>query len=194
VHSKEGAKQDFMAAAVVAGLLLVGLGYRQGNLQSLAQYPVALARRGENWREAVRWVNEAIEKGDRVYLDADLIESRRLSRSNSPPLPRNHLPIVSPEPIQSLTEYLRFPVRGPYMVDGPVGLYDLEADVILSSVDPIIDQAPVTTNVLGSGGQSYTIVRRPAIRLPRVHTTNRMIIPFGGVSILVEPSSLAPDR
>jgi mannosyltransferase len=92
-----------------AMVLVFGLSWQQGTLARLRPHPVALVTRGENWRDAIAWLNANTQPDDLVNLDSGLIEARGLpSVSRGLALPRGQL------------EYLCFPVAGPYQLDRTV--------------------------------------------------------------------------
>lgn len=87
-------------------VLIVGLAWHQGTLARLRPYPVALVTRGENWRDAIAWLNANTQPHDLVNLESGLIEARGLPRvSRGLAMPPDQL------------EYLRFPVAGAYQLD-----------------------------------------------------------------------------
>ena len=164
-----GERTRRVVGALTALLFVLGLGWHQGTWQALPGYPVALAIRGEDWRSAVAWLNRNAGDADQVYLDPGLIESRVLFWSNRGEPPK-HL-------TEAGSEYLRFPVRGPYPLERAVALCDV---AIQSQVAPILPPQK---------GAAYILARRPAQLVPPPpKSVNQRVIPFGGVSVVLRSS------
>ncbi|MCG8653729.1 MAG: glycosyltransferase family 39 protein [Pirellulales bacterium] len=99
-----------LGGPLAAIFLIIGLANHQGVLRRLPDYPVALARRGENWRDAVGWVRRHADRTEPVMLDSRLIEVAEMDDRYPVELPAEQL------------EYLLFPLSGPYQLDQAVHL------------------------------------------------------------------------
>jgi hypothetical protein len=92
--------------ALAAALLFWPPTVRQ-TLWQLRDYPVALVRRGEDWRGAVAWIDDRADRDDPVMVDAGLIEAHSWQSGQ--------------RPAATATQriYLTYPVRGPYRLKQP---------------------------------------------------------------------------
>ncbi len=189
VRQSEPTKGQATTLAVgIAGLLLLGLGLRQATLQALPKYPVALAVRGEEWREAIRWVNETAGTGEPVFLDPGLIEQTSLFSLESRPSSATGSRVAVFRPLTpAMTEYLLFPVSGPYKVDRTVGIFNTELDVFMSSENPSL--------VYRSGSRlrrQWIIVRGQPKRYRNMRRGTGTMVPFGGVSVIIKLGARQP--
>ncbi len=82
-------------------------------LQRAIVHHTLLVQRNEGWREAVQWLGQRHPASTVVYLDAGLIESKRLLASDQLQMPRSPLTVQS---------YLTFPLQGPYRWDHAVAI------------------------------------------------------------------------
>lgn len=174
-------RRGTLVSISTAALLLVGLGTAQRIYQRLVEYPVALAVRGEDWRSANQWVNDNARIGDIVLLESGLIEAKGqlpdevLSGSDG----IVQIRAIGQEPGRgspSALEYLLFPVRGPYSIPHHVGLHPWGAV-----------RDPTDADALS---RVYFLIRRPASQLEKNRRVVGTIIPFGSVSVVVEPAVL----
>ena len=174
-------RQATMQATVVAGVLLLGLGLRQGTLPALPNYPVALAVRGEGWREAIDWVNETAETGEPVFLDPGLIEAEKLFSLDSRSSPTTGSKLVDRPVGPEMMEYLLFPVSGPYKVDRPVELLNTRLEVLAASGNPTFVHPPASR-----APRQWIIVRGQAKRFRTMSRGTGTVVPFGGVSVIIK--------
>lgn len=93
---------------VVLLIFVGGLLFHQGVLSTIVAGRFPMQLRGEAWRQAVQRVNSQRDHGDHVWLDSGLIEASVLSAP----------PDRWPQEYDRIWEYLQFPVRGPYRIDG----------------------------------------------------------------------------
>lgn len=157
-----------LVGAVAVVVIVIGLSNAQGTLRPLTRYPVALVYRGEDWRDAVRWLNTHSEPEQWINLDSDLIEAKSLPREPDVTQVNRTL---SPE-----WEYLTFPVRGPYALDRPT--------------IPVRDLASLTS---GPTGEVVVLSRRPASRIAAAlrQAADETLLSrvrlhaFGNISVLV---------
>ena len=90
-------------------LIITGLGIDQGLLNKLRFYPVALAQRGEDWREAKLWLEKHTQPESLILLDSGLIEGQSWIT-----------PELFEKSNENRLEYLCFPFRGPYNLNRPL--------------------------------------------------------------------------
>lgn len=94
--------------AISFGLVCLGLLlWQQGTWAKLIRGETRLARRGEDWRAAVAFINHQKTGHEPVWVDASLIEQQRFSARVDDPV---------------FEEYFRYPVGGPYSVIEAVGV------------------------------------------------------------------------
>ncbi|MDE0863435.1 MAG: hypothetical protein OSA98_06580 [Rubripirellula sp.] len=146
-------------AWVMAATIVMGIGIHQRTLSRLHHYPVALVKRGEDWNNAVAWLQRESNTGSQILLDSGLIENKTW---------------ITPELFESRNdakrEYLLFPVRG---------LYRLNRDVI--PVDSTLQPA-----IPLSGDQtSIYILTRDSPDRTRQRIRGGQVIGFGRVSIVI---------
>lgn len=99
-----------LASLAVALMCLVLLTYQQGTLGAWSRGDGVLARRGENWKSAVAFVRNMAIAGDRVWIDAGLIEQQ------------GHPTFVTDPKMEP---YLRYVTGGPYRLGeqaDPIGI------------------------------------------------------------------------
>ena len=159
---------------LVTGSLLVGwLGFRQSTFESLARRPSAVVRRGEDWRGAVRWVNRRLNSGDRLLVDAGLIEATAYLKRGVTPRPGT---------TSDQLRYLCFPVLGPYRPDREISIAPLGLAAAAASGADL--------NLPGEDHHLFVISRRRVTALSRIleswlsdrQEIRIQIAAFGGVS------------
>lgn len=151
--------------------------FRSGQVSSLSRYPVALVHRGEDWRSAVAWIRDRVQPNDEVLLDAGLIEAAAWIPTFA----------ARPDGFDELTkrrsEFLTFPVRGPYFLRQPVlplgrNLRDLEASV---------------QRFAANRGQVYVLSRRPPVRVdPSLIQQGWRVNRFGNLTVLSRSMATKP--
>ena len=154
-------------AWALAFLLIFGLCLDQRTIQTLPNYPVALVVRGENWRQAIAWLEEHTTERDSVLVDAGLIEGQSWITPNLL-LPVN----------QRRCDYLTFPARGPYDLScalTPVG----------SSLKPLEE---FVSKPRGSDGLTFILTRRPASQALQ-HKFPGRVKNFGNVTVITPPTT-----
>jgi len=146
-------------SAWVAVVCLGMLAWQQGTLSRILQGDWRLARRGEDWRAAAAFIRSANKGNEPVWVDANLIEQQRFPA---------RVADTAYEP------YLRYPVDGPYHVDGAVGVGSGALPVWLD----LSAQSLVNTN------RYYLLRGRPpaSIELPAGVQTHS----FGTISVLIQ--------
>jgi mannosyltransferase len=84
------------------------------NIIGIMRAPRVAVQRGEDWRGAVAWVNQAARSGSgqTIWVSPGLIETERFLASGDP----------------AKIDYLTFPLHGPYRIDHPVVAFDIAAD------------------------------------------------------------------
>lgn len=158
-------KRGGLCLAVGLALLLA---FQQRTLQRLTSYPVALVTRGENWREAMQWIQENADQRHQLILDSGLIEaSQWLDDEHS----------VSPGELQ----FLRFPIQGPYEAD--LGSERFQV-VDLSSRD-----LPHPTQQ----SRLILLTRRPPSRMKNAFPSSQRIYRFGGLSVIESTQDIKKD-
>ncbi len=166
---------------VTATVLVIGLIHRQGTLQRLPEYPVALAARGEDWRAANAWVRSNARASDLIYLDAGLVEANAWLIAESP---------SGGQPTAEQLDYLVFAANGPYGID------QIVAPTTLNFPLPVNQSPSESSGVVGSriaASRVIVITRRPANQVNRFRQFDgAKILSFGNVSVLLQPS--LPDR
>lgn len=183
-HSTGRNKASPIIAACAALLLITGLGIKQRTLQRLPQYPVALAVRGEGWREAVAWINQNAGSKDRVGLDPKLIESEALfSEKGDRPDGPDEATLGRDNTTQSQLDYLLFAVRGPYQLERPTELLHFENQWLKNSPATPVDSNEIAKNRHNS--REFMLVRRSIAGLKTQLSDASRIKPFGGVSVIV---------
>lgn len=100
-------------------LIITGLAWSQNTLQRIHRYPVAYARRGEDWRDAMKYISDISSPSDSLWLAPGLIEEA-LYRSDSSGIGDGRQ--NDPERI-SLQSYLLYPSQGPYKIETPFRLW-----------------------------------------------------------------------
>lgn len=140
-------------------------------------------QRNEAWREAIAWLGDQVSDHERVYLDAGLIEARRLDDGSDD---------------QDLIDYLAFPIRGPY---GTPSLRDRTSPIARSLLLPL--------DVLGSPESSddrVWVVSRRSMRSMRSALKRSIrrsgpfdyaavrLTSFGNVTIAELPRLKKPQR
>ncbi len=95
-------------AAVVAVVVLGQMLVEQRTMDVWRRGELIGTLRGEDWRGASRWLSQRMEPGDQLWCAANVIEG--------------HVPAADVD--SQLSEYLSFPLRGCYAVNGiePLGL------------------------------------------------------------------------
>ncbi len=187
-------RNEVLITSAAGFVMITGLGLHQGTIQALPNYPVALAVRGEGWREAIDWVRNRAGSEDRILLDPGLIESDILfqadsqnsahgNRSAGATLQRSAGATLQ-QRVSPSSDYLLFPVGGPYSVDWPVELRSLESPIHLRSGNPS------TNGESAFQGRRIFIVRRPATGLKSVQQEAVEMVPFGGVTVIVRTGAL----
>ena len=140
-------------------LIITGLGIDQGLLNKLRFYPVALAQRGEDWREAKLWLEKHTQPESLILLDSGLIEGQSW---------------ITPELFEkgneNRLEYLCFPFRGLYNLNRPLV-------PVATNLRPVVAQTDRFKPV-------YTVTRDTPTRVRR-RVNGGKIKGFGRVSIVI---------
>jgi len=142
----------------MAAMIVIGIGIHQRTLSRLHHYPVALVKRGEDWRNAIKWLQRESDAGSQILLNSGLIENQTW---------------ITPELFEDRNdakrEYLIFPVRG---------LYRLNRDVL--PVDETLQPAiPLSDNET-----TVYILTRDSPERTRQRINAGEVIGFGRVSIV----------
>jgi len=145
-------------AGLMAAMIVIGIGIHQRTLSRLHHYPVALVKRGEDWRNAIKWLQRESDAGSQILLNSGLIENQTW---------------ITPELFEDRNdakrEYLIFPVRG---------LYRLNRDVL--PVDETLQPAiPLSDNET-----TVYILTRDSPERTRQRINAGEVIGFGRVSIV----------
>jgi len=187
-----------VAAAVIATILLAGLTLSQGVLPTAITHPGRLAYRGEDWRGALQWMVREATKGDLLFVDSGLIESRTFIHQ-----------LDRPERL----DYLRLPVLGPYAIfagDDRFAFLDAEYELLESHLKTAfanghVSRVPAST---ADGDRRVMILtRRPVSRVDlsslesvgggdkgfEVQFHEARLESFGGVSVLMLPLVPTPS-
>ncbi len=99
---RQGWQETLCFSATIG--LLVALGcWSQNVLPRIAEGRWQLITRGENWRGAIAYLNERTKLNDAIAIDAGLIEQNAWQNE-----------IVSAPLVNDKSEYLSYPLRGPY--------------------------------------------------------------------------------
>jgi mannosyltransferase len=161
-------RQRQLLSIVTAGILMVLVPYQQGTIQQLPNYPVALAKRGEDWRGALQWVRSNARSNDLIYLDAGLIENRTwLNRT---------LPVSSVVNLdQAHLDYLTFAGRGPYSLDRNAIPIDAGGSLLFLTGNP--------------SRRVFVILRRPASQIAKSIPFRSNLYRFGHVTVIVQAST-----
>lgn len=96
---------------VPLGLLVT----QQGTFDRALQGKLPLVRRGEGWRELVRYLDDAVPKTTVIHLEPGLIEASRLLREEKK--------VAQPGVASEAQWYLTNPLRGPYAWPDVVAFY-----------------------------------------------------------------------
>jgi hypothetical protein len=128
-------------------------------------------RRGEHWRELVRYLEDAVPKATVIHLEPGLIESSRLLREEKK--------VTQPAGASEAQWYLANPLRGPYAWPGVVAFY-------AGSVEKNVD-FPIVFRGSRSAAQSW--LRAQA---GRMDTDQIEIRSFGNVQWLEKASQRLP--
>tara|TARA_R110002049_G_scaffold2750_9_gene22364 strand:- start:34066 stop:35664 length:1599 start_codon:yes stop_codon:yes gene_type:complete len=185
-----------VARFVVAATLIVGLTYSQGVMQTAASDPSRLAVRGEDWRGAIRWINQHTTSSDRLFLDSGLIEQRRWVPHMYPP---------NWQPASFHEQYFSLPVSGPYQTRlcHPIGRTSNSLKSHIYNDARFRSQWLINVQALPAQQRRFVFLsRRPADQqdLASIKAMDRKYIDpdavevhgFGGVSVMVIP--LAVDE
>jgi hypothetical protein len=179
-------------ALVTATVLAIGLAHKQGTLQQLPNYPVALAIRGEDWRAANAWVRSNAEATDLIFLDAGLVEAHAWLDSGSGLVKHgDNITVMSPparEPTSQQLDYLVFAVNGPYDIGASVLPTTLGSRLRPYELPSDWSSVPQKNN---AANRVIVITRRPANRVnPSFRSAGSKVLGFGNVSVIVRPSNL----
>ena len=145
-------------ASLMAAVMVLGIGIQQQTLSRLHHYPVALVKRGEDWRNAIEWLQRESEEDSQILLNAGLIENQTWIA-----------PALFEGRNDAKREYLTFPVRGPYRLNRDV----FPVDGTLQPAIPLPDsETPVF------------ILSRDSPETTRQRITGGEVIGFGTISIV----------
>ncbi len=90
--------------AIGAACAIAGLMWYQGTTRSLTSWNPVFTGRGENWRDAVAWINEDSQPNEFILLDSGLIEATVLRQAQD----------LEDTIDLGCSRYLQFPISGPY--------------------------------------------------------------------------------
>jgi len=138
--------------------------------------PRVAVQRGEDWRGAVAWVNQAARSGpgQTIWVSPGLIETERFLASGDP----------------AKIDYLTFPLRGPYRIDHPVVAFDIAAAPAVQA-ERLAEEQSVIAVIRGSERSANVWANRILASLPggidnaeprtfRVHRFGRVqVVEFG---------------
>ena len=141
---------------------------------------MALAVRGEDWRAAVQWIKDQTSNDDAIFLEPDLIEPQRLNRAKSKQPTDAAPPLAEEVDSERLRSYLLYPVRGPYYVDRPVQLWQ-ERKMSTRQATQLEPRQAATAP------RQVLLIRRPAYQLKHLTRAGVEVIPFGNLSIVINP-------
>ncbi|WP_068258069.1 glycosyltransferase family 39 protein [Rubripirellula obstinata] len=176
------ANRGWLAApAFVAIVLLLGLTWSQGVLQTLCTRPHLLAYRGEDWRSAVGWVQSQKGEKDTISLDPGLIESRILSQWRT----------IEPAPTIDDLRYLRYPVSGPYRLENvrlipPIGMRVSRRESI-GGYGVRVGHARSSWIIARTSGETasqFAVNEKQENLFLRFGSTKSEVRSFGGVSVI----------
>lgn len=168
--------QGVLSLAVSIVLLGSLGGWSQNVLPRISKGRWQLITRGENWRDAIAYVDQHAKADDAVAIDAGLIEQAAWQDE-----------IVSAPLMNNKSEYLSYPLRGTYELSNA-------ASVIAPNLSPMNYWAM-------THGRGWVISRRPAnhlmaliqehLRVNRIDTKRVKIQTrsFGGVSVALVDAS-----
>jgi hypothetical protein len=170
-------------AFAIAGVILLGLTYSQGVLQTAIKNPLLLAYRGEDWRGAIRWIDQHTTTSDLLLLDSGLIEAKIWH----PRYPSAWHPSDLRE------RYLLLPALGPYQTQ-PFHAID-DAVESLRYVGSRRKQHPFDFQLFPSRRRYVVILSRYPVSDPKVTSIRQFhssqivdgsieIHGFGGVSVV----------
>ncbi len=156
----------FFNPGIWSGFLVIALAWDQNLLHTLTDYPVAYARRGEKWREAVEHINQLASVEDTIWISPGLIEEKLLEQNLSVNL--NQPNGRQPDSLTRLEDFLKYPVHGPYRLRFPVQLWKGKR-----------------ASQMGEPGRDILLVRVPASRLHQSLKSASEVTSFGGLCVLI---------
>ena len=163
----EGIRKPTIAGLTLAFTLLLCLEVQQRTWRRLRLSPVALVNRGEDWRQAIEWLQQESEPESLILLDSGLIEGQSW---------------ITPQLFEienaAKLDYLCFPLRGPYHLNREV----IPVGASLQPVIPLADAKRPT----------YILTRNAASKVKQRVATGE-VLGFGRVSV-VHPAKRAPLR
>lgn len=175
----------------MATFFVVMLMHQQGTWERFLQLPNPMVTRGENWRQALQWLEEQVPEGDLVFIDSGLIEANEYL-DGVWVMGSQEQPVVA-------REYLEYPMRGPYRPNRP----------LLENTEPINRSLLFPLGVLGLGGETVErvwIVSRRNMRSMKAALKRSIrrtgpfdyygvrVTNFGNVSIAEIPKLKKPKR
>ena len=162
-----GKSKPTLTGLALAFTILLCLEVQQRTWRRLRLSPVALVNRGEDWRQAIEWLQQESEPESLILLDSGLIEGQSW---------------ITPQLFEienaAKLDYLCFPLRGPYHLNREV----IPVGASLQPVIPLADAKRPT----------YILTRNAASKVKQRVATGE-VLGFGRVSV-VHPAKRAPLR
>ena len=153
----------YFKSSILGGILIGTLAWNQGITRTLHKYPIAYAKRGEHWREAIEYINQIASEKDKIWLSPGLIEERLYQRDES----QSAETVDRRANAANLEKYLLYPLCGPYRIHNNAKLW--------------LDHR----GTFGSGGREILLARTHPRRLGTSLKNNGEIKGFGNLSVII---------
>ncbi|MCP4945414.1 MAG: hypothetical protein GY924_26000 [Planctomycetaceae bacterium] len=161
-----GKRKSTLTGFALAFTILLCLETQQRTWQRLQLSPVALVTRGENWREAIEWLQQESESECLILLDSGLIEGQSW---------------ITPELFEiensAKLEYLCFPLRGPYHLD--------------REVIPVGPSFQPVTRLADAKRPTY-ILTRNTVKTAKRRVAANEVLGFGRVAVVLPVKQASP--
>jgi mannosyltransferase len=148
--------------ATLSGLILVALAWNQALIQNMKNYPFAYAKRGENWRDAIEYINQIANTDDAIWLAPGLIEEKRFREATN-----SAGKTATADHTSESETYLLFAVNGPYALNH-------EAHIWLNRFTKV-----------DKPGRNILLARTAAHRLNPDFRRAHKVIAFGNLSVTI---------
>lgn len=154
--------QIMVHPALICFFIIGTLAWNQGLVQTIGNYPTAYAKRGERWREAVKYINRIASDDDAIWVAPGLIEEKLYRQAQRGTLTQNQHDVQIP-----IEDYLLYAVHGPYKLAYAAKIWTGQ----LSQLEP--------------SGRNILLARTPASRLDATLKKSNLVTTFGGLSVIV---------
>ena len=161
--SQTKSRSLYYKSSILAGILVGTLAWSQGITQTLHKYPIAYAKRGEHWREAIEYINRVASEKDKIWLSPGLIEERLYRRDEN----QSNQTVDRQGNTANLEKYLLYPLCGPYRIHNNAKLW--------------LDHR----GTFGSDGREILLARTHPRRLGVSLKNNGEIKGFGNLSVII---------